>query len=193
MILCIYHNSIYSFFLDAWLFLSPLFQYVQKHSTIGVPRTLHKWSIICFAFSNDQCFGICSTKLCSKLIWQTCCFDSQSIWKWLIMLESSVSILQEVNEHYRGIPRGITKNTVEGWHIEFQAHVSGCCPVFWKFLEVLQKEETVVRVEILQNQVGNQPPPQRRRYVDCMQPAYPQNYWWLPKLSQNWLLKKYSS
>ena len=82
------------------------------------------------------------------------------------MLESSVSILQEVNEHYRGIPRGITKNTVEEWHIEFQAHVSGCYPVFWKFLEVFQKEETVVRVEILQNEVGHQPSPQRRRYVD---------------------------
>ena len=41
------------FFLDAWLFLSPLFQYAETHSTIGVARTLHKWSRICFASSND--------------------------------------------------------------------------------------------------------------------------------------------
>ena len=42
------------------------------------------------------------------------------------------------------LPRTI--NAVEGWHRMFQAHVSACHPVFWKFLEVLQKEETVVIV-----------------------------------------------
>ena len=41
--------------------------------------------------------------------------------------------------------------------------------MFWKFLEVLQEEEIVVRVEILQNEGGRQPLPQRRRYVDCNQ------------------------
>ena len=40
---------------------------------------------------------------------------------------------------------------------------------FWKFLEVLQKEEIVVRVEILQHEGRHQPLPQRRRYVDCNQ------------------------
>ena len=65
------------------------------------------------------------------------------------------------------LPR--TNNAVEGWHRGFQAHVSACHPVFWKFLEVLQKEETVVRVGILQNEGGHEPPPQRRRYVDCNQ------------------------
>ena len=35
------------------------------------------------------------------------------------------------------------------------------------FLEVLQKKETVVRVGILQDEGGREPPPQRRRYVDC--------------------------
>ena len=66
------------------------------------------------------------------------------------MLGDSLSMLQEV-------------------HRGFQAHVSTCHPVFWKFLEVLQKEETVVRVGILQNEAGHRPPPQRRRYVDCNQ------------------------
>ena len=60
-------------------------------------------------------------------------------------------------------------NAVEGWHRGFQAHVSACHPVFWKFPEVLQKEETVVRAGILQNEGGHEPPPQRRRYVDCNQ------------------------
>ena len=62
-----------------------------------------------------------------------------------------------------------TNNAVEGWHRGLQAHVSTCHPVFWKFLKVLQKEETVVRVGILQNEGGHQPSPQRRRYVDCNQ------------------------
>ena len=57
-----------------------------------------------------------------------------------------------------------TNNAVEGWRRGFQAHVSACHPVFWKFLEVLQKEETVVRVGI-QNESGHQSPPQKRRYV----------------------------
>ena len=82
IILFIHYNSIYSFFLDGWLFLLPLFQYVETHSTIGFARTLHKWSRIWFASSNDQCFGICTTKQCSKRIWPACCFDSQLIWKW---------------------------------------------------------------------------------------------------------------
>ena len=63
------------------------------------------------------------------------------------------------------LPR--TNNAVEGWHRGFQAHVSVCNPVFWKFLEVLQKDELIVRVGILQNEGGHQPPPQRRRYVGC--------------------------
>ena len=32
---------------------------------------------------------------------------------------------------------------------------------------MLQKEEIIVRVGILQNEGGHQPPPQRRRYVGC--------------------------
>ena len=53
IILFIHIKSICSFFLDAWLFLSPLLQYVETHSTIGIARTLHKWSTIWFASSND--------------------------------------------------------------------------------------------------------------------------------------------
>ena len=73
IILFIHIKSIYSFFLDAWLFLSPLLRYVETHSAIGVVRTLHKWSTICFASSNNKCLGICTTKRCLKLIWPSDC------------------------------------------------------------------------------------------------------------------------
>ena len=43
-----------------------------------------------------------------------------------------------------------TNNAVEGWHRGFQAHVSACHHVLWKF-EVLQKKETVAGLGILQN------------------------------------------
>ena len=62
-----------------------------------------------------------------------------------------------------------TNNAVEGWHRGFQTHNSTCHHVLWKFVEVLQKEDTVVRVGILQIEGGYQPPAQRRRYVDCNQ------------------------
>ena len=90
------------------------------------------------------------------------------------MLGGSVSMLLEVYKHSQLIfwisitahlPR--INNAVDGCHRGFLAHVSACHSVFWKFLEVLQKEEAFVRVGILQNQGGHQPPLQRRRYVDC--------------------------
>ena len=63
------------------------------------------------------------------------------------------------------LPR--TNNSVEGWHRSFQAHVSSCHPVFWKFLSVLKNEENLMRVSITQHLAGHQPPAQRRRYLDC--------------------------
>ena len=65
------------------------------------------------------------------------------------------------------LPRA--NNSVEGWHRGFQANISACHPTFWKFLNVLKVEESVVRVAVLQNEGGHQPLPQRRRYVDCNQ------------------------
>ena len=66
---------------------------------------------------------------------------------------------------YDELPR--TNISVEGWHRGFQAQVSSCHPLFWKFLQILQNEESLKRVEIIQNLVGFQPQPQRRRYRDC--------------------------
>ena len=45
------------------------------------------------------------------------------------------------------LPR--TNNSVEGWHQNFQGHVSACHPVFWKFLFVIQKEENMIRISIV--------------------------------------------
>ena len=55
------------------------------------------------------------------------------------------------------------------WHRGSQAKVSAFHPTFWKFLDVLKKEETILRVMIFQNQGCHRPPPQRRRYADCNQ------------------------
>ena len=50
------------------------------------------------------------------------------------------------------LPR--TNNSIEGWHYNFHSNVSSCHLSFWKFIEVLQSEERIVRVKLLQNQGG---------------------------------------
>ena len=45
------------------------------------------------------------------------------------------------------LPR--TNNSVEGWHRSFQGHIASCHPVFWKFLNILQREESLIRVKII--------------------------------------------
>ena len=63
------------------------------------------------------------------------------------------------------LPR--TNNSVEGWHRSFQAQVSSCHPVFWKFIQILQNEESLIRVDIIQRLVGHPAQPQKRRDLDC--------------------------
>ena len=60
-----------------------------------------------------------------------------------------------------------TNNNVEGWHRSFQSHISSCHPMFWKFLNILHNEESLIHVSIIQHLVGHPPPPQRQRYLDC--------------------------
>ena len=60
-----------------------------------------------------------------------------------------------------------TNNNIEAWQNSFQANVSSTHPTFWKFLDVLLREERIVRVRMLQNQAGHAPEPQRRRYTNC--------------------------
>ena len=53
-----------------------------------------------------------------------------------------------------------TKNSnMEGWHRFLEAHVSTCHPVFWIFLSVLQKEENMIPIFIVKDNVGHPPQP----------------------------------
>lgn len=76
-----------------------------------------------------------------------------------------VNVWNMFHRTHEELPR--TNNNIEGWHNVFQAHMSSTHPTFWKFLDVLQKEERIVRVRILQNQGGHAPQAQRRKYSDC--------------------------
>ena len=60
-----------------------------------------------------------------------------------------------------------TNNHTEEWHRRFQGNVSSSHPTFWKFLDVLKKEQDIARVEIFQAVGGHPPPAQQRRYLDC--------------------------
>ena len=46
-----------------------------------------------------------------------------------------------------------TNNRVEGWQRSFQGHLPSCHPGFWKFLQMLKNEQSVIYVDILQQSV----------------------------------------
>ena len=60
-----------------------------------------------------------------------------------------------------------TNNSVEGWHRNFQGHLSSCHPSFSKLLQMLRNEESVIRDDILQQSSSYVDLLQRARYVDC--------------------------
>ena len=62
------------------------------------------------------------------------------------------------------LPR--TNNAVEGWHRRFQANIGAYHPNFWKFIDILKREQSLNQVNISQARAGHQPEPQRRRYED---------------------------
>ena len=76
-----------------------------------------------------------------------------------------VKLWNMFNRATEELPR--TNNNIEAWHNSFQANVSSTHPTFWKFLEVLLREERIFRVRMFQNQAGHAPEPQRHRYADC--------------------------
>ena len=57
-------------------------------------------------------------------------------------------------------------NSIEGWHQNFQGHLSACHPNFWEFINVLKKKEAYVRVSILQHEGGDSVQPKILRVVD---------------------------
>ena len=59
-----------------------------------------------------------------------------------------------------------TNNAVEGWYQRFQANVGAYHPNFWKFIDILKREQSLNHVNISQARAGHQPEPQRRRYQD---------------------------
>ena len=62
-----------------------------------------------------------------------------------------------------------TMPAVEGWHRSFQANVRAYHPNFWKFIDILEREQNLTQVNIAQARAGHQPDPQRRRYLDSNQ------------------------
>ena len=60
-----------------------------------------------------------------------------------------INLWNTFNRTDQELPR--TNNSIEGWHQNFQGHLSACHPNFWKFINVLKKEEAYVRVSILQH------------------------------------------
>ena len=62
------------------------------------------------------------------------------------------------------LPR--TNNAVEGWHRRFQANVGAYHPNFWKFIDILKREQSLNHVNISQARAGHQPEPHHSRYQD---------------------------
>ena len=62
------------------------------------------------------------------------------------------------NQTLDDLPR--TNNAVEGWHRSFQANVGAYHPNFWKFIDILKREQNLTQVNIAQARAGHQPGPQ---------------------------------
>ena len=66
-----------------------------------------------------------------------------------------------------GLPK--TNNSVEGWHNEFGSLLSANHPSIWKFIEGLQKQQSLNEMKIIQYLAGRNPDEGRRAYRDCAQ------------------------
>ena len=60
-----------------------------------------------------------------------------------------------------------TNNNVEADHRHLQVAILSFHPNIWTFLKVLKKEEALKRLEIIQMEAGEGPPPQKIRYREC--------------------------
>ena len=65
------------------------------------------------------------------------------------------------NQTLHDLPR--TNNAVEGWHRSFQANVGAYHPNFWKFIDILKREQNLTQVNIAQARAGHQPEPLSQR------------------------------
>ena len=60
----------------------------------------------------------------------------------------------------------VLDNQTTGDLRRFQANVGAYHPNFWKFIDILKREQSLNHVNISQARAGHQPEPQRRRYQD---------------------------
>ena len=75
-----------------------------------------------------------------------------------------IQLLNIFNRTAEKLPR--TNNNIEASQNSFQAYVSSTHPTFRKFLDVLLREECIVRVRLLQNQARHAP--EQQRYADTL-------------------------
>lgn len=68
----------------------------------------------------------------------------------------SIELWNMFHQPNEELPR--TNNSTEGWHRSFQGNVSFYHPVFWKFLDILKRKQSINRVAIWQSNGGHPPP-----------------------------------
>jgi hypothetical protein len=64
-----------------------------------------------------------------------------------------------------GIPK--TNNAVEGWHNAFSSLLSAGHPTIWKFINIIQKEQSLNELKVNQYLAGVSPPMGRKKYRDA--------------------------
>jgi hypothetical protein len=60
-----------------------------------------------------------------------------------------------------------TNNAVERFNRRLKASVSCVHPIIWRFLGVLKREQSVSDVQLDQVLGGQEPPPKKKKYMDC--------------------------
>ena len=110
-----------------------------------------------------------STTVCCRF---SCALDYLKI----NMLAKCVQIINEDDQLFqlcygmfhrthKELPR--TNNAIERWHGSFQASVTNDHSTFWKFIDILQWDKSIVRVKSLQNHGEHQSLKLRRGCLDC--------------------------
>ena len=69
------------------------------------------------------------------------------------------------HQTHEGLPR--TNNHIEGWHRKFQRIFMCYHPTFWKFINLLKKEQTLNRVDMVPAEAGHPPPAQQTTTQIC--------------------------
>ena len=60
-----------------------------------------------------------------------------------------------------------TNNSIEGWHRAFETQVSADHPNIWKFVNAIQREQSLHELQIEQYVGGAEGPPTRKKHRDC--------------------------